>query len=70
MGVVPPCVGMAVNVTELPMQKGLDAPEIETLTGRLGLTTIVKGMLDAGLLDVQVSEDVSVQMMTSLFNGI
>ena len=61
---------MAVKVTDPPMQKGFDEAEMETLTGRLGLTTIVKGMLDAGLLDMQVSEDVSVQMMTSLFNGI
>ena len=59
-----------MKVTEPPMQNGFDEAEMETLTGRLGLTTIVKGMLDAGLPDVQVSEDASVQIMTSLFNGI
>jgi hypothetical protein len=69
-GGVPPFVGVAVKVTEPPIQKGFDEAEMEILTVRLGLTTIVKGMLDAGLPDVQVSEDVSVQMMTSLFKGM
>ena len=61
---------MAMKVTEPPMQKGFDEAEMETLTGRTGLTVIDTGLLIAGLPVVQVSEDVSVQVMTSLFKGI
>ena len=61
---------MAVKLTEPPMQKGFDEAEMETLTDRFGLTVIVTGLLMAGFSVVQVSEDVSLQVMTSLFKGI
>ena len=70
MGVVPPWVGVAVKVTEPPMQNGFDEAEIEMLTGRFRLTVIITWLLIAGFPVVQVSEDVSVQVMTSLFKRI
>jgi len=50
-GVAPPLVGVAVKVTELPWQKGFADAEIDTLTGRLGLTIIVIVLLVAGFPD-------------------
>ena len=61
--------GVAVNVTEVPMQKGFDEGDIDTLTGRLGLTAMVTGGAVAGLPAVQVSDEVSTQVTTSLFRG-
>ena len=58
---VPPCVGVARKVTGLPAQKGFSDGEMLTLTGRMGLTDTGYWMQDAGLLDVQASEDVSTQ---------
>ena len=57
-------------MTDSPMQKGFDEAAMETLTGKFGLTIIVTGLLIAGLPVVQVSEEVSVQVITSLFKGI
>jgi hypothetical protein len=60
-GVDPPCTGVAVNVTDDPGQKGLlDAARL-TLAIRLLFSTIVIVMLDAGLLDVQSSDEVRMQ---------
>ena len=70
MGVAPPFVGNAVKVTELPRQKGLDDADMETLTADLGVTDAGYGMLDAGLFDVQSSEEVSVQVIRSPFVGM
>jgi len=47
-GVAPPLVGVAVKVTELPWQKGFADAEIDTLTGRFGLTVIITVLLVAG----------------------
>ena len=69
MGVVPPLVGEAVNVTELPRQNGLAEEEIDTLTGNSGLT-VTGYWIDAGLLIVQVSEELRVQETRSPFTGI
>ena len=69
MGVVPPLVGVAEKVTEVPLQTGLLDGEIETLTGRFGLTTIVIVFDVAGLPVAQVALDVSMQVMASEFNG-
>ena len=41
VGVVPPFVGVAVNVTEVPSQIVAAEAEILTLAGKLGLTTIL-----------------------------
>ena len=40
-GVVPPFIGVAVNVTEVPLHMGLDVAFIATLTGELLFSTIV-----------------------------
>ena len=58
-----------MKVTGLPMQNGFAEGEIVMLTGRSGLTDTGYWMLDAGLFDVQVSEEVNVQVTISLFNG-
>ena len=59
-----------MKVTEPPIQKGFADGEIETLTERLGFTVIVTWLLIAGFPIVQVSEEVSLQVITSLFKGI
>ena len=51
------------------MQNGFDEAEIFTLTFNSELTTIVTGLLVAGFPWVQVSDEVSVQVTTSLFRG-
>ena len=59
-GVVPPLVGVAVKVTEVPAQMvvpGLAA--MLTLTGRFGLTVIVRVFEVAGLPVAQVALDVT-----------
>ena len=54
-------VGVAVRVTELPIQNGLEVGEMETLTGRFGDTTVVIAFDGAGLFDVQtVLDDVRI----------
>ena len=63
-------VGVAVNVTELPAQKGFEGVEIVTLTGRFGLTDAGYWILDAGLLVVQSSEEVRIQVIRSPLTGI
>jgi hypothetical protein len=63
-------VGVAVNVTELPGQKGFAEGEIVMLTGRSGLTDTGYWMLDAGLFVVQFSEEVSIQEIKSPFSGV
>ena len=67
---MPPLVGVAVNVTELPGQNGFAEGEIVMLTGRSGLTDTGYWMLDAGLPDVQGSDEVSVQNTKSPFSGV
>ena len=59
-----------MKVTGLPMQKGFEEAEMEIMTGRFGLTVIVIWLLIAGLPVVQVSEEVRVHVITSLFKGI
>jgi hypothetical protein len=69
-GVKPPCVGLAVNVTELPAQNGFEVAVTDTLTARIGLTDTGYWMLDAGLFVVQDSEDVRTHDTRSPSNGI
>ena len=38
---IPPLVGVAANVTEVPAHTGLALATMLTLTGRIGLTVIV-----------------------------
>ena len=68
-GLRPPLPGVAVNVTGLPGQKGLDEAEMETVTGRYALMVIVMGCEVAGLLAGQGIFEVTVQVTTSPFAG-
>ena len=70
MGVVPPLVGVAVNVTGVPAQTGLVEAAIETLTGRFGFTVMVTGLEVAGLFIGQVASEVSTQVIISPFTGV
>ena len=62
--------GVAVNVTELPTQKGFEDDMMDTVTGRLGLTVNVITGEVAGLFAVQVALELTVQFTPSPFNGI
>ena len=62
-------MGVAEKVTEVPLQTGLLDGEIETLTGKLGLTVIVTVFEVAGLPVAQVALEVNRQVMASEFNG-
>ena len=68
-GVVPPLVGVAVKVTELPEHTGFTEAPIVTLTGRFGFTVMVTMLEVAGLAVAQVALDVSTQLTASLFKG-
>ena len=67
---VPPFTAVAENVTVVPAQTGLADGEIDTLTGRFGLTLIVTAPDKAGLPVAQAALDVSIQVIASLFVGI
>ena len=62
--------GVAVNVTELPAQKGFEDEIIDTVTSRLGLTVIVTTGEMAGLFTAQVAFELTVQVTPSLLKGI
>ena len=68
---VPPLTGVAVKVTELPVQTapGGEA-DILTLTGSTGFTVIVTGLEVAGFPDTQVKEDVITTVTISLFESV
>jgi hypothetical protein len=68
--VLPPFVGVAVNVTEVPAQTGFNDAAIDTLTGRFGLTVIVIEFEVAGLPVAHVAFEVSRQVTTSVLDGI
>jgi hypothetical protein len=63
--VVPPLVGVAVNITEVPEQTGFAEAAILTLTGKLGLTTIVIVLEVAGLPVTHDAFDVKTQVTIS-----
>jgi hypothetical protein len=69
-GVIPPDCGVAIHVTVVSAQTGLAERETETETGKRGFTDTGYWMLDAGLFDVQISEDVSAQLTRSPLSGI
>ena len=55
---------MAVKVTLVPAQIGFADGDIDTLTGRIGLTVIVIEFEAAGLPEGQVALDVKTQVTT------
>jgi hypothetical protein len=55
-------VGVAVKVTDVPAQIGLDEAAIDTLTGRFGLTVIVTVLEVAGLPVAHVALEVITQV--------
>ena len=58
-------MGVAVNVTSDPGQKGLDDVVIVTPAGRLEFTTIVIEFEVAGFPVVQLSDEVRIQVTIS-----
>jgi hypothetical protein len=68
-GVEPPLVGVAVNVTEVPVQTGLADGETATLTGEAGLTVMVKVLDVAGLPDLHVRLDAMITYTWSALTG-
>jgi hypothetical protein len=61
---------VAVKVTEVPTQTGLDDAAIVTLAGRFELTVIVTVLDVAGLPVTHVAFEVSTQLTASLFAGV
>lgn len=59
-----------MNVTCVPLQTGFDDVAMETLTGRMGFTTMVTVLEVAGLPCGQVALEVSTQLTASLFDGV
>ena len=66
---VPPLIGVAEKVTEVPVQTGLDEAAIDTLTGSKGLTVMVTVFEVAGLPVGQVALEVRTQVTRSLLTG-
>ena len=69
-GVVPPLVGVAVKVTEVPAHTGLAEAAIEMLTGRLGLTVMVTILEVAGLPVGHAAFEVRTQVTASPLAGV
>ena len=68
-GVVPPLVGVAVKMTEVPEHTGFALADMDKLTGSNGLTVMETVFDVAGLPVVQVALEVSTQVTWSPFNG-
>ena len=62
--------GVAVKLTEVPVQTGFCEAAMVTLTGRLVFTVMVTVLDVAGLPVAHVVLDVSTQVTASLFKGI
>ena len=69
-GNVPSLAGVAVNVTELPEQKGFVDATMDIPTSRFGLTIMVMLLLVAGFPVGQNAFDVRTQVTISPFAGI
>ena len=69
-GVVPPLVGVAVKVTDVPAQTGFADGAATTLTGRFGLTVILTGAEEAGLPVAHVAFEVRTTVTTSVLRGV
>ena len=67
---LPPFVGIAVKVTDVPAQTGFAEGETVTLTGSNGFTVIVTVFDVAGFPDGQVALEVSTQVIASLLTGM
>ena len=63
---MPPLIGVAVKVTEIPLHIGFDDGDMLMLTGRFGLTVIVVVDDVAGDPVAQVAFEVSTQLTASL----
>lgn len=64
---LPPFVGVAVNITLLPAQTGFEDAAMVMLTGKLGLTVIVTWFEVAGFPVAQGALEVRTQVTASLF---
>ena len=62
--------GVAVKVTGFPWQNGFVEGEMEIVTGRFGLTVMVRVLLVAGLPVGQTALEVSTQLTTSPLMGV
>ena len=62
--------GVAVQVTDEPGQKGLGTAVMDTPAGTPRVPVIVTVLLVAGLLDVQSSEELRVQVTISPEAGL
>ena len=62
---VPPLVGVAVKVTEVPEHIGLAEADMLTLTGKFGFTVIVMVFELAGLPVAQVAFEIMTQVIKS-----
>ena len=62
--------GVAVKLTEVPVQTGFSDAAIVTLTGNEVFTVIVTVFEVAGFPETQGSLDVRTHVTASLFNGI
>ncbi len=60
-------IGVAEKVTEVHAQTVVAEAEIETLTGKFGLTNIVMMLELAGLPVAQVAFEVRIHLTSSLF---
>ena len=69
-GVVPPLVGVAVKVTEVPVQTGLAEAEMLILTGRSGFTVMIMLLDVAGLPVAHVAFEVKIQVTASPLTGV
>ena len=68
---MPPFNGVAVNVTEVPLQTGFAEGEMVTLTGFTGFTTICIALDVAGLFEIQkVIDEVKTQDTKSPDTGL
>jgi hypothetical protein len=69
-GVVPPFIGVALNVTGDPGQKGFCDAVMVTPAGRFELTIIVIEFDVAGLPSGQATLDVKIQVTKSPLDGL
>ena len=67
---MPPLVGVAVKVTDVPAHTGFAEAPIETLTGSNGFTIIVMVFDVAGFPVGHVTFDVSTQVTISPLTGV
>ena len=67
---VPPFVGVAVKVTEVPEHTGFAPALTATLTGKFGFTVMVTVFDVAGLPVGHVAFDVRTHVTASLFKGV